>query len=56
MLTFKDRLYIPNNVDLKNLILYEHRENPYSGHLGYQKMLKTLKKQYYWPEMKWGTT
>ena len=33
-------------------ILYEYHKQPYSGHLGYQKMLTALKKKLFWPGMK----
>jgi hypothetical protein len=52
LLIYKDRLYIPNLVELKKLIMDEIHKKPYSRHPGYQKMITTTRKQYYWPGMK----
>jgi hypothetical protein len=52
LLRFKNRLYIPYFVELKIRILDEVHKNPYSGHPGYQKMVTTLRKLFYWPKMK----
>jgi hypothetical protein len=41
----KDRIYVPNNTYLNNLILAQVHKKPYSGHLGYQKNITTLKKR-----------
>jgi hypothetical protein len=56
LLRFKNRLYIPDSVELKLTILDEVHKNPYSGHPGYQKMVTTLRKLFYWPNMKGETT
>lgn len=39
---------MPNNSELKNVILREFHTKPYSSHLGYQKTLTAMKKFYYW--------
>jgi hypothetical protein len=56
LLRFKKRLYIPEFVELKSTILDEVHKKPYSGHPGYQKMVTTLWKLFYWPNMKGETT
>jgi hypothetical protein len=56
LLRFKNRLYIPDSAKLKLTILDEVHKKPYSGHLGYQKMVTTLRKLFYWPNMKGETT
>jgi hypothetical protein len=56
LLRFKDRLYVPNSTDLKMKILDELHKKSYFGHPGYQKMITTLRKQFYWPNMKNETT
>jgi hypothetical protein len=43
---------VPNDQELKSLILLEMHKVPYAGHLGYQKTIFAVKKQYYWPGMK----
>jgi hypothetical protein len=52
LLRFKNRLYIPDSTELKLTILNEVHKKPYSGHPGYQKTITTLRKLFYWPNMK----
>lgn len=52
LIRFKNRIYVPYNNELKKLILMEFHVEPYSDHLGYQKMLATIKKLYYWLNLK----
>jgi hypothetical protein len=56
LLHFKNRLYIPNSVELKIIVLDEVHKKPYSGHPGYQKTITTLRNFFYWPNMKGETT
>ena len=44
MLTFRGKLYVPNRVDLKELIMNEYHRSNYAGHPGYQKMLTGIRK------------
>jgi len=53
---FKNWLYVPNYVYLKTTILDELHKMSYFGHLGYQKTITTLRKLFYWPNMKNETT
>jgi hypothetical protein len=52
LLTYRNRLYIPNCEDLKRFIMDELHKRPYTGHPGYQKMITTTRKQFYWPGLK----
>jgi hypothetical protein len=52
LVRFRDRIYVPDNSELKKLILREFHVKPYSGHPGYQKTLTTVKKFYYWLNLK----
>jgi len=52
LLRFKTRLYIPNSVELRLTILGELHKKPYSGHPGYQKMITSSRKFFYWTNMK----
>jgi hypothetical protein len=54
LLTYKCRLYISNCDNLKRFIMDELHKIPYTGHLGYQKMITTTRKLFFWPEMKKG--
>ena len=51
-LLYKDRMYVPNVPKVKLLILDEVHKTPYSGHLGYQKTVTMLRREYFWPNMK----
>eukprot|EP00253_Pinus_taeda_P010499 PITA_10499 len=52
MIYFKGRLYIPNQDQIKNLIMDEFHISHYAGHPGYQKMITAIRKEYFWPGMK----
>jgi hypothetical protein len=52
ILMYKERIYVPNSQELKNLILGEMHNVPYAGHPSYQKIIVVVKSQYYWPSMK----
>jgi hypothetical protein len=52
LLRFKNRLYIQDSAELKLTVLDEVHKKPYSGHPGYQKLITTLRKLFYWPKMK----
>jgi hypothetical protein len=56
LLRFKNRLYILDSTELKLTILEEVHKKPYSGHSGYQKTITTLRKIFYWPNMKGETS
>ena len=49
LLTYRNRFYIPVCDDLKRFIMDELHKRPYTGHPGYQKMIMTIMKQFYWP-------
>ena len=51
-LLYKDKVYVPNVLKVKLLILDEIHKTPYSGHPGYQKTITMLRKEYFWPNMK----
>ena len=51
MLTFREKVYVPNCVNLKELIMDEYHRSNYAGHPGYQKMLTTSRKVYFQPGM-----
>ena len=44
------RLVVPDDPELKEQIMREMHEIPYSGHLGYHKTLKNIQHSFYWPE------
>lgn len=52
LIRFKNIISVPNNDDLKRFIMKEFHVKPYFSHPGYQKSLTTIKKFYYWPNLK----
>jgi hypothetical protein len=55
LLRFKKKLCIPDLAELKLTVLGEVHKKEYSGHPGYQKTITTLRKLFYWPNMKGKT-
>jgi hypothetical protein len=52
LLLYKNRVYVPNDRELKMEILKEMHNVAYDGHPGYQKTVATVKSHYFWPGMK----
>ena len=46
------RIYVPNNKKVKEEILKENHDSVDVGHPGQQRMLKLLKRNYWWPGLK----
>jgi hypothetical protein len=46
LLTYRNRLHIPNSEDLKRFIMDELHKRPYTGHPGYQKMITATRKKF----------
>ena len=42
LMMYKNRLYVPNILEIKLLILNEVHKSPYPGHPGYQKEILFL--------------
>jgi hypothetical protein len=55
-LRFKDRLYVHKSTELNMIILDELHKTTYFGHPVYQKMITSLRKLFYWPNMNNETT
>ena len=52
LLRYHDKIYIPNKIELRRMILEESHSTPYSGHLGVTKMLSNIKPLYFQKGMK----
>jgi hypothetical protein len=52
ILMYRHRFYVPNDQELKKLLLSEMHKVPYVGNPGYQNTIAAVKKKYYWPGMK----
>ena len=44
LITYKNRIYIPNVAYLRRMVMDEIQQDPYSGHSGYQKTIATARK------------
>ena len=44
ILTYKNRIYIPNVADLRRVVMDEINQNPYSSHPRYQNTIATIRK------------
>ena len=44
-------LVIPDNPDLRKMLLKEHHDVPLAGHLGVYRMMGSLSARYYWRGM-----
>ena len=42
-------LYVPDSEELRQDILYWHHDVPWCGHLGIQKTLELVRRQFWWP-------
>ena len=51
-LWFEDRVYVPNDPEIRKLILQEAHDSTYSIHPGNTKMYLDLKDSFWWTRMK----
>ena len=51
-LLYKNRLCVPNDMELKNKILYESHNTVFTMHPGSNKMYQDMKQYYWWRGMK----
>ncbi|MCI40457.1 hypothetical protein A2U01_0061690, partial [Trifolium medium] len=49
---YNGRLCVPNDVELKHLIMSESHKSGFSIHPGSTKMYQDLKRNFWWPNMK----
>jgi len=45
------RIYVPAQSGLRERLMWEHHDNPLSGHLGRDKTIEHLSRRFYWPGM-----
>jgi hypothetical protein len=46
-----NRIYVPNNTQIKKKILYEYHDTPIAGHVGVTKTVENVSRQFYWPKL-----
>ena len=52
LITYKDKIYIPNVAVFRRVVMDAIHQAPYYGHPRYQKTIATTRTQYFWAEMK----
>jgi len=52
ILRFKNRIFIPEDIELKQIVLSEGHKSKLSLHPGMTKMYQDFKKSYWWHDMK----
>ncbi len=52
LLTFKGRIYVPDDNNLKIQLLKQYHDHEASGHFGIKRTLQLLSRTYFWPNMK----
>lgn len=52
LLLFKGRIWVPNDVTLKELICQEYYDSSIGGHAGIQRTLARIAACFYWPSMR----
>ena len=48
LVTYKNKIYILNVVDLRRVVMDEIHQAPYSSHPGYRKTIAISRKKYFW--------
>jgi hypothetical protein len=51
LLYFRDRIYVPNDSDLRRRIVEQHHDTRIAGHPGRWKTLELVSRNYWWPRM-----
>jgi hypothetical protein len=46
-----NKIYVPNDQELRELLIREHHDSVVGGHLGMDKTQDFLSRNYYWPQM-----
>jgi hypothetical protein len=52
ILLYKGKVYVPNSMEMKNIVMRETHNVPYVGQPGYQKSITTVRIQYFCSGMK----
>ena len=50
---YRDRIYVPNDADLRRRIVEQHHNSKVAGHPGRWKTLELVAHSYWWPQMSW---
>jgi hypothetical protein len=50
LLRLNDRIFVPDSPDLRLRVMKHMHDHPLSGHLGQNKTLELVRREYVWPE------
>ncbi|CAM8978888.1 unnamed protein product [Rhodiola kirilowii] len=56
LLLFKDKIWVPENMVLRNLILQEFHDSPVGGHAGIQRTYARVAANFFWPKLRQDIT
>jgi hypothetical protein len=51
VLWYKGRLWVPDSVDLRKMILHEEHDSKVAGHMGHEKTIELVRRNFFWPQM-----
>jgi hypothetical protein len=51
LLTFRGKIYVPKDRDLRRRIVSQHHDTRIAGHAGHWKTLELISRNYWWPQM-----
>jgi cytochrome c1 len=54
VLWYKGRLWVPDSVDLRKMILQEEHDSQVAGHMGQETMIELVRRNFFWPQMDQG--
>jgi hypothetical protein len=51
VLWYKGRIWVPDSVDLWKMILQDEHDSKVAGHMGQEKMIELVRRNFFWPQM-----
>jgi len=51
VLWYKGRIWVPDSVDLRKMILQEEHDSKVAGHIGQEKMIELIRRNFFWLQM-----
>jgi len=51
VLWYNGMLRVPDSMDLRQMILHEEHDSEVAGHMGQEKMIELVRRNFFWPQM-----
>jgi hypothetical protein len=51
VLWYKGRVWVPDSLDLRKMILQEENDSKVAGHMGQEKTIEHVRRKFFWPQM-----